>query len=44
MNKDRLHNIRSGIAKTKDHTSKQAAVFIKTKNDAGSCLKMGDYK
>ena len=28
----------------KDHSAKQAAVFIKTKNDAGSFLKTEDYK
>jgi len=46
MNKSRLQNIGSGIVikKTKDHSAKQAAVFIKTKNDAGSCLKIVDYK
>ncbi len=27
--------------KRKDHSAKQAAVFNKTKNDAGSCLKNG---
>jgi len=32
------------LRKTKDHSGKQAAVFIETKIDAGSSLKMGDYK
>ena len=46
MNENRPHNMRSGIPDKigKDHSAKQAAVFIKTKNDAGSCLKMTDYK
>ena len=45
MNKSRLHNMGSGIMKNmKDHTAKQAAVFTKTKTDAGSFLKMEDYK
>ena len=46
MNENRLHNMRSGILIKigKDHSAKQAAVFIKTQNDAGSCLKMTDYK
>jgi hypothetical protein len=41
MNKNRLHNMRSGIMKKnmKDHSAKQAAVFIETKNDAGSFQK-----
>lgn len=39
MNKGRLHNIRSGIIKkVSDHNAKQAAAFIKTNTDAGSCL------
>lgn len=45
MNKNRLQNIGSGISvKLKDHNAKQAAVFQKSKTDAGSCLNMGDYK
>ena len=28
----------------KDHNAKQAAVFTVAKTDAGSSLKMGDYK
>jgi hypothetical protein len=42
MNKNRLQNIGSSIAtKAKDYSAKQAAVFIKTNTDAGSCLKYG---
>ena len=39
MNKSRLQNIGSGIATARDHSAKQAAAFIKTNTDAGSCLK-----
>jgi len=45
MYENRLQNIGSSIAvKVKDYSAKQAAVFILANTDAGSCLKMEDYK
>ena len=43
MYENRLQNIGSSIPAFggKDYSAKQAAVFIKTKNDAGSFLKKG---
>jgi len=45
MKLNRLHNIRSGIAEKQRTTSASRQLFFMiTKTDAGSFLKMEDYK